>query len=252
MAVERTVKCPSCTRETRLTEDELTTKRGFCAACDARFELTPEMFVGAPFRAIEVIGAKQVAPPTHLITVQETPEATTFRVRPEVGFQSVFMMIWSVLAIGMGIMVIGTAHFFNPVAVIFPLVGLTLGCFALYRVAGEERIAIAGGKLRRERRLLGRTLPSLGQMVESTQEVALDEIQSFRIARSNFGKGQTNAHIKVGTTGRPLKIGTFLGHDEEALEWLIRSFERSLRERRIAARRAAQPQLGDGRDSLKA
>src|SRR5262249_54188605 len=65
MLIERTAACPQCGRMVHLTEPELVTKRGFCAVCDARFELVPDLFVGdGPMRSLTVprLGEHQPAP----------------------------------------------------------------------------------------------------------------------------------------------------------------------------------------------
>src|SRR5215813_8370638 len=55
MPIERTAKCPQCGRPVRLTEDELVAKRGFCAVCDARFDVLPDLLVGdGPMRSLMV------------------------------------------------------------------------------------------------------------------------------------------------------------------------------------------------------
>src|SRR5262249_2368582 len=66
MAVERRTNCPRCFASIRLTRDELANKRGFCALCDARFDLLPEMLVGdGPLRSLTMIQAADLAqPPT--------------------------------------------------------------------------------------------------------------------------------------------------------------------------------------------
>src|ERR1051325_9846618 len=66
MAVERRTNCPRCGESIRLSREELADKRGFCALCDARFDLLPEMLVGeGPLRSLEHVQAADMAkPPT--------------------------------------------------------------------------------------------------------------------------------------------------------------------------------------------
>lgn len=65
MTVERWVDCPRCGHRVRLTVDELASKRGFCATCDARFELGTESQLGdGPGRElVHVPTALAIAPP---------------------------------------------------------------------------------------------------------------------------------------------------------------------------------------------
>src|SRR5262245_35675916 len=80
MPIERTAKCPQCGRPVRLTEEELMSKRGFCAVCDARFDLLPELFIGeGPMRSLVVPQVAEIAKPT---TSRIVEEAGCFILRP--------------------------------------------------------------------------------------------------------------------------------------------------------------------------
>ena len=74
--VERRVSCPYCKTPTRVTEGELIDKRGFCAWCDARFDLVPEMFVAdGPHRTVAMVASSLPAlAPTARIAVARDAE----------------------------------------------------------------------------------------------------------------------------------------------------------------------------------
>ncbi len=66
------VPCPACGRMVRVTPEEQSRKRTFCAACDSRFEIDAELVGSSPFRsapALALIPASP-APPTRLIVMR--------------------------------------------------------------------------------------------------------------------------------------------------------------------------------------
>jgi hypothetical protein len=62
--MERWASCPGCDRSVRLTESELGGKRGFCAACDAQFEirLGEVRDQEHPFRALAPVELAPLSP----------------------------------------------------------------------------------------------------------------------------------------------------------------------------------------------
>src|SRR5215470_13510906 len=128
--MERLVKCPSCTREIRVTEEELLDKRGFCARCDARFDLLPEMFLGdGPNRSLEVVGAKLPdIPPSGKISVERaadgTETITIASAKPFPAYNLLFSIFW------LGILVFFCSKALrsgNAMAILFPLFFIAIG-----------------------------------------------------------------------------------------------------------------------------
>src|SRR5688572_15748152 len=81
MATERTLPCPSCKHEIRVTTEELADKRGFCALCGTRFDITIDMIDGAsPFRAAETVALVPASPPPS-VRIERAAGRVTIRLR---------------------------------------------------------------------------------------------------------------------------------------------------------------------------
>lgn len=245
MGIERTATCPECGRAVRLTEQELLVKRGFCAVCDARFDILPELLLGeGPLRTLEVVQVSDSAqPPTRYMRVLPTKgDETHIRIRPRprvrsfilgagfsVWFASIFPAFWHVF---------GRIWGHGPLFLLL-FVGMVggmgaLGGKALFHLAGVEEVTIEGRHLRRRRSLFG-----LG----FTQSVPLEEVERFVVkdaVQSPFDRTNTLRHsyprldqpkmVQLIRRGEePLRIGADLGHSEEAMNWLCRRLERGLR-----------------------
>jgi hypothetical protein len=83
----RWAACPRCERPVRLTEGELEAKRGFCANCDAEFELVrgAALDLGGPFRAGEslaLVPTQSTRPPRTLMRVDERGVVTLAPEKP--------------------------------------------------------------------------------------------------------------------------------------------------------------------------
>src|ERR1041385_8280513 len=75
--MERRVSCPFCKATTRVTEGELIDKRGFCASCDARFDLVPEIFMAdGPHRTVAMVASSlpALAPTSKMSIARDTDD----------------------------------------------------------------------------------------------------------------------------------------------------------------------------------
>src|SRR5512138_1471119 len=84
--MEREVHCPQCGQPIRMTEQKLAIKRFFCGACQARFDILPELVVGeGPMRHLTVAEV-QLSPapsPSKRMEVTETESEVSVDIRPD-------------------------------------------------------------------------------------------------------------------------------------------------------------------------
>jgi hypothetical protein len=213
--------CPKCDRPVRLTEEELSDKRGFCANCDARFTITPEVLEAGPFRDGQVVTLEAEArPPTAFIRDVSDGDTVGFELRPSyrkaawigVFFAFVwwgFLIIWYRRAAASG----------DLAMLLFPVLHVGAGLFLVYWVvfmfAGRETVTLADGVLS--------TARGVGPL-RRRRRVPLAEIHEIRAATqvSSSRSGQVTSWVaKVLRPGaEPLLIGRHLQLSEEAIRWL--------------------------------
>ncbi len=251
--MERSIACPSCGENIRLTREELAQKRGFCALCGARFDLLPEMLIGdGPHRSIPVVPAADLPkPPSSRIddaTKDDVPAIVLRQAGPRwiAALPLAFTAVWlGVVGLGFSTSVLGrgfatrglpvhhvTSPPFLPLFFLpFFLIGGLIFCTALFAIVGREEVRFDGEQLVRRR--------GIGRLVRE-KRIALGPIQSFQVAqttgnrfgqfRMNFGQAPMWWTVKALTPGQDsLALGEGLGYDEEAMQWLARRLERSLR-----------------------
>jgi hypothetical protein len=236
MSVERTVTCPSCSRPVRLLEEELTSKRGFCAVCSASFNVTAEMFGGPnPFRSMEVVEASLSPPPQGGISIEERTAETTIRLRKPIGFAAVLLVAFPFVAS------IGGSRAGVEISPVFwwVLVPFWLLATAWTHVRWE-RIRITPDEL-----IIGRYRAGI---LDDPVKIPLDQIRTIGVTEivHNRSSYSSTVHVvELRTADRAVGIGMGLGRDDETMRWVAGAVDRSVR--RLLAQAAPAPaQLGRG------
>lgn len=234
-AIERRVACPSCTREIRVTETELLDKRGFCPACDARFDLLPEMFIGdGPMRSIEVVkSALPDVPPSGKIFMQGS-NLVVATAKPFPAHTLAFSVFWyGFLAFWMT-MAARSSLMFAAFGLIFVFFGLIPLRGALREIRGRATLELGPTMLAVEQR---------GALLTWRDDVAWEDIVAARceeapVPTMNRQKntapemGQRLAIIRRGA--EPIYVAEGLGHTRDALHWVAAKIEQTAR---VARRR---------------
>jgi hypothetical protein len=244
MPVERRAECPSCGRPVRLTEPELIEKRGFCAVCDTRFDVLPDMLLGdGPMRSLAVT---RVSPSA----LREGPPSTRIQVHGEGGQRevtwhpsravavpmAVFVAVW----MGFSSFIFGRFPGFGPfvfVPAIFAVVGVVIGARAVYGMFGAEKVRIENGRLIWTR--------GVGPIVQ-TREARLADITDVRLVErergAQNGGRRFDTVLHVGLLGAPpIEMAGWAGFDRHEVDWLREHIAAAVRE---ARRLPAAP--GDG------
>jgi hypothetical protein len=157
MAVDRRARCPSCARLIRVTEDELVEKRGFCAVCDARFDITPERLEGAtPHRENALVPVRPVPPSLpsgRLVVTREANGEAQLVVR---GSKLPGLLTAPVSALLCWKLIDGLYWYgLSPMdLLLIPVVALAVG-LPLWSLFGRERLRVHAGGLTWTRELLG-------------------------------------------------------------------------------------------------
>lgn len=243
--MERRVSCPVCKTPTRVTEGELIDKRGFCAFCDARFDLVPEMFVAeGPHRTLAVVAASLAAvAPTSKMVVARDPDdhevITVSSARPFPFHMALFTMFW------FGFLALWYATALaNPrlEVLLFPLIhvaaGVSIARKVLRDVRGRERLRFGDEALTIERR---------GALWTRTHRVSYDDIRAARVeeqARSTwerrsslFSSGAPDQRVLLLRAGAdPMYVASGLGHRADAAGWLAARIEGNARSARARRR----------------
>lgn len=232
-ALERRVACPSCTRELRLTEPELLDKRGFCPACDARFDLLPEMFVGdGPMRSMQVTTA----------ALPDVPPSGKIRLEGERGDRIViatakrfpaWSIMFSIFWYGFLAFWITMASRGNSVMPLFGLFFVIAGVIplrlALLEIRGRATIDLGPGGLDVQRR---------GAFLTSREHIGYEDVVSVRAEEAPLPMmkqnrnavpqlGQRLAIIRRGA--EPIYLAEGLGHTRDGLHWVAARLEQASR-----------------------
>jgi hypothetical protein len=219
--LERRVKCPQCRREIRLGEAELADKRGFCAFCDARFELLPDHFLGnGPLREVPLARAQlTVGPPPSVRLRDESP--TVLLLRP---MRALAVNLVAGVAIWLGALaLIDRLPLSSPdniFGTLFPLLWIALGspvyCLALWALLGWERVEIADGTLRVRRGLAGLAFSTRTTRVDGTLQLNAREGDGH-----TRGGRRTIRYLSVASVPDPtIRIGNWIGLDPDDFDWL--------------------------------
>ena len=247
--IERQVSCPFCKSPTHLTEGELIDKRGFCAFCDARFDLVPEMFVAdGPHRTVAMVASSLPAlAPTGKITVARDADdlevITVSSARPFPLMNALFGVFWfAALAV----------WYANAIAqpsfslLVFPLIhvaaGVGLARKFLKDVRGRERLTFGDHAL---------TLEQRGALMTSTTRLPYNDIVAVRVElqpksmweRNSLSSSSTPPDQRVlllRAGADPTYVANGLGHQADAAAWLaarIESTSRTIRSEHLAGHR---------------
>lgn len=196
-------------------------KRGFCAVCDARFDLLPELFIGeGPMRSLMVPQAAELSkPPTSKMREIETGH---FLVK-QAGANSMtvaFALTSVMFTFGGILMLLGRGPRFFGVTML-TMAGL-IGVICAWFAASSEEVRVEAGRIIVRR--------GIGRFVRTTQR-PLADIERFSVSSLATSNNQVFRVVKGIIPGEdPLVIGAGLGHSEEAMTWLARRLEKALRE----------------------
>ena len=149
--MERDVHCPQCGRLIRSTEQKLAIKRGFCGACQARFDILPELVVGeGPMRQLTVAEV-QLSPapsPSKRMEVTETESEVSVDLRPDRAAGTV-PAVFSALGLaylvlcGVDILFFHGSAYQNLVLLLVGILWLVYyGPRAMWPLFGRERVRI--------------------------------------------------------------------------------------------------------------
>jgi hypothetical protein len=209
---ERRVECPQCRRETRLSEAELAAKRGFCALCDARFDLLGDMVLGGgPMREQLVPRvALALAPlPSDRVSVESLAPDAAIVLRPRRTSRDLLLFLfWAVGMVSWALSILADGAM--P-GLSFALCNLVTGVSLLHQVIWRrtyrERLTVHPGELRIERwdRLWRR----------GTERVALGGVVELKVCPA-----PETALLVASTLTPPISVGQRLGLDATDAEWL--------------------------------
>jgi hypothetical protein len=243
--MERQVSCPFCKTPTRVTEGELIDKRGFCAWCDARFDLVPEMFVAdGPHRTAAMIASSlpALAPTSKMAIARDTDDhevITVSSARPFPLRLGLFTVFW------VGFLVFWYANAIarpDLVSLVFPLLHVAIGVGmarkVLLEVRGRERLRFGDDAL---------TLVRRGALLIRTRSVRYDDIVAVRVEaqprpiweRNSFWSSRPSDQrvLLLRAGADPVYVADGLGHSVDAAAWLAAWIERTARS---ARRRGAE------------
>jgi hypothetical protein len=223
-APERWGTCPRCELPVRLTEAEVSAKKGFCARCGATFEITRQVRDSpSPFRdsAAVTLVPSPASPPTprirslvddrqsELVILSRSVARGVMAIAVTAGFGA--FLAWMALTGGArslaGLVLYGLA------------VGGPVLILSLRQLFGHDRVAIRDGAL------WSRKVPALGGGEERTPLGAVREVA----VEEDAGRGlitlmpRGSYRIRVLRDGRkPLLLGRGMTHDQETIRWVER------------------------------
>ena len=234
--MERRAECPSCGRQVRLTEAELIEKRGFCAVCDTRFDILPDMLVGdGPMRALAVTrvvpSALREGPPTPRIHVSGEGgrrEISWHPSRAAAVPAAVFVAVWIGLSSFIFGKMPGLPGPFMLVPVLFVIAGGWIGLRTLFGLFGVEKVTIENGRIEWTR--------GVGPFVQ-TRAARLADVSDVRLIERDRG-GQSSRRV-VDTTlhvallgAPPIELCSWVGFERHEVEWLKEHLGAAIREAR--------------------
>ena len=207
--MERWSSCPQCERPVKLTDAELEAKRGFCARCDAEFEIKQAALRDAPspFRSSdrpELVPTQPRPPSIHL---QDESRGTTSRlvIRPT-------SQGWGVALAQLGIFAVVSLIFlwmFGPI-VTGVIAGLLVLRSVLVRALAREEFEIRDGAL---------WYRSINVFPVKWDRIPLGALRRCELERPVQG----NPHLRIDREGAPpLRVAESLRHDEAAMAWAKR------------------------------
>jgi hypothetical protein len=239
--IERLVSCPFCKAPTRVTGGELIDKRGFCASCNARFDLVPEMFIAdGPHRSVTMVASSlpALAPTGKMSVTREAGEREVITVssaRPAPVMLGLFLVFW------FGVLAVWYAQAIaSPSLVLlgFPLLhvaaGLAIARKVLRDVRGREQLSFGDDALIIEQR---------GALLTRTRRVRYDDIVAVRIEAQPrsmwernsfmFSSGSPEHRVLLLRSGvDPEYVASGLGHHADAAAWLAARIEATARDGR--------------------
>ena len=233
----RQVSCPFCKTPTRVTEAELIDKRGFCAFCDARFDLVPEMFVSdGPHRTTAIVASSlpALAPTDKMAVARDADDHEVIMVssaRPFPWWEGLFTVVW------FGFLAFWYSRAITSASlemILFPLIHVTVGVMmarkALRDVRGRERLTFGDDALTIERR---------GALLTRTTSVSYDGIVAARVEPQPRSPWERNSLLSSSSPGQrvllaragaePIYVANALGHHLDAAAWLAARIEHSAR-----------------------
>ena len=197
-------------------------KRGFCAVCDARFDLLPELFIGeGPMRSLMVPQVAELLKPPSSKIREVRPN--DFLLQPAARQAAPFLLISLVLAVIAFGIAMGHAPLFVPI--VFVAAAMSFAIAMTWNFGSSEQITIT-----RDEFVVSRGVGKLRRTIRRPLNCIEGCIVSNQLARNT----QVMSYVvKVLIPGEDsLVIGQNLGHSEEAMAWLARRFEKALREAR--------------------
>jgi hypothetical protein len=254
---EQWVACPGCRENIRLTEEELETARGFCAICEARFDVTADVVSGeGPFRVAEAaLALVPTTPPSGRIAVRETDGGSEIAIRPgPMPARLVFRAASAAPALVVPI--VAPMLGFSPFVVVFMGVVLIPVCVFNYPTARRYLRAIAREKLTVdahgfviERRILGwpRRRRIAFADVQKAQVVDRPPDIQFYASWSKKEEEPPIPHAElVLRGGETIVLAHGMHHDRVTLEWIVATIERAARRARAGQAEAPALRAGGG------
>lgn len=205
--VARIARCPHCGGEIRLTAEELADKRGFCAMCDARFDVRPELLDPLPYRRLARVelALTPEPPPSPTVKVRDEGGDTTIVLRHRARWPGVLLaplcVAWWAAGIASG--------------VVLGVVGVLLSLVTVWFLVGREEVVLG------DRTLLWRRAVGPLSLTAATDVTEIQDVVSFR------GR-DSRAVALIRPTGHPLLVGRGLDLEGDVLDWLARRLRLAL------------------------
>lgn len=241
--IERQVSCPYCKTPTRITRCELIDKRGYCASCDARFDLVQELFLAdAPYRATSMVASSlpALAPTGKMAIARDDDDHEVITVSSARQFpyrESVFGAAWFTM---LALVCAHAGTGFDATLIVIALFQATVVAMTargvLRAVRGRDRLTFGQAALRLEQR---------GALWTRTSCVPYEDIVAVRVEPQppsaftrNLSPESLHHRVLLERAGAdPLCVADSFGHYFDSAAWLAAQIDRAAR----SARRPQQP-----------
>jgi hypothetical protein len=224
MSIERRIQCPSCAREIRLTEAELADKRGFCALCDARFDILPDMLVGSgPMRALAVprVVLNLNEPPGQSLERVASGADTDLVIRAPRGNAAVVGFLGGLTGL-IAFVSLWTAEIDVPM--VFWAILATFGAGVLLGILwclfGEERLAVRPGGVLHSR--------GLGPLRRETRLPGSHHLRVDTLALPANSHYPLSHRVSIRGEEGEILYGKLLGLDEQQADWVALAVRKAL------------------------
>jgi len=238
--MERWATCPVCQRPVRLTDAELQHKRGFCARCDARFDIKAGTLRAAPLPFRDADTAELVpvlpGPPTPAIDEHAGGAEAAIAIRGNAapgwmtgtdGIQFVAIVMAAIAG------VIFITHGAKLSDYVYPglvsISALVLSQRWARNRFGRDVVALRGGTLHVRPNFLasgGSQVP-----VADIQDIQVEEdAANARVADAKITSTAGRWRLRIDTVHRKhILVGAGLGHDLETMMWVRKWLEDAMR-----------------------